>query len=81
MKKLIVFAASLMMTLPVWAQLPSAGPDAAEPDSDKNPMSAVYKNLMRTGRECRPSISLRRCSALCPQSCLRRREVELLTCL
>ena len=44
MKKLIVFAASLMMTLPVWAQLPSAGPDAAEPDSDKNPMSAVYKS-------------------------------------
>ena len=43
MKKLIVFAASLMMTLPVWAQLPSAEPDAAEPDSDKNPMSAVYK--------------------------------------
>ena len=44
MKKLIVFAASLMMTLPGWAQLPSAGPDAAEPDSDKNPMSAVYKS-------------------------------------
>lgn len=43
MKKLIVFAASLMMTLPVWAQLPSAEPDAAEPDSEKNPMSAVYK--------------------------------------
>ena len=43
MKKLIVFAASLMMTLPVWAQLPSTEPDAAEPDSEKNPMSAVYK--------------------------------------
>ncbi len=43
MKKLIVFAASLMMTLPGWAQLPSAEPDAAEPDSEKNPMSAVYK--------------------------------------
>ena len=43
MKKLIVFAVSLMMTLPGWAQLPSAEPDAAEPDSEKNPMSAVYK--------------------------------------
>ena len=31
------------MTLPGWAQLPSAEPDAAEPDSEKNPMSAVYK--------------------------------------
>ena len=43
MKKLIVFAASLMMAFPGWAQLPSAEPDAAEPDSDKNPMSTVYK--------------------------------------
>ena len=43
MKKLIVFAVSLMMTLPGWAHLPSAEPDAAEPDSEKNPMSAVYK--------------------------------------
>ena len=43
MKKLIVFAVSLMMTLPGWAQLPSAESDAAEPDSEKNPMSAVYK--------------------------------------
>lgn len=43
MKKLIVFAVSLMMTLPGLAQLPSAEPDAAEPDSEKNPMSAVYK--------------------------------------
>lgn len=43
MKKLTVFAVSLMMTLPGWAQLPSAEPDAAEPDSEKNPMSAVYK--------------------------------------
>lgn len=43
MKKLIVFAASLMMTLPGWPQLPSGEPDAAEQPSDKNPMSRVYK--------------------------------------